>query len=163
MAVMARVWEYVETERVRDLRRRVRAAMETAPIEWACPQCLPAAEMDAPLPVRKARALALKLSLMPADLWDGQLLAGSMTLEAPHVHYEHGFPDYATFEEKATAAAEGLSIRSVFGPSCRFTRACCAVVYAASWPRPRPSGPPRPSRKGRFLESVAVALQGEMA
>ncbi len=164
MAVMARVWEYVETERVRDLRRRVREAMEVAPIQWACPPRLAEAEMDAPLPVRKARALALKLSLMPADLWDGQLLAGSMTLEAPHVHYEHGFPDYATFEEKATAAAEGLSIRSVFGHIVpdypRLLRLGLRGILAeAEAQRPAAAAP----EETAFLDSVAVALQGVMA
>jgi formate C-acetyltransferase len=71
--------------------------------------------LDEPLPVRKARATALKLSAMPPDLWEGQLLAGSMTLENPRLHAEWGFPDYVTDEEREQAARRGLSIHSVFG------------------------------------------------
>ena len=66
--------------------------------------------MSEPLGVRKARAMALKLSLMPADLWEGQLFAGAMSLESPRVHYEHGFPDYTTEEERARAAEKGLDL-----------------------------------------------------
>jgi formate C-acetyltransferase len=71
--------------------------------------------MSEPLPVRKAHALAVKLSRMPTDLWDEQLFAGSMTLEEPRLHAEWGFPQYCTQEEIAEAARAGLSIHSVFG------------------------------------------------
>jgi len=106
---------YPETPRVADLRRRVRAAMEEPPVAWDCPARIPAEQLAAPLIVRKARAVALKLAHMPPDLWDGQLIAGSMTLEAPRIHAEWGFPDYVTDAERDAAAAHGLSIRSVFG------------------------------------------------
>ena len=88
-------WIYPETARVADLRRRVRAAMEEPPVAWDCPERIDE-QMAEPLPVRKARAIALKLAHMPTDLWDGQLFAGSMTLEEPRVHAEWGFPDYVT-------------------------------------------------------------------
>jgi formate C-acetyltransferase len=71
--------------------------------------------MSEPLAVRKSRAIALKLSAMPSDLWDGQLFAGSMTLEEPRIHAEWGFPDYTTQAEREAAAKRGVSIWSVFG------------------------------------------------
>jgi formate C-acetyltransferase len=37
---------------------------------------------------------------MPTDLWTGQLLAGSMTLEKPRIHAEWGFPTYITDAER---------------------------------------------------------------
>jgi len=113
--VLACVTEREDTPRVADLRRRVRSAMEAPYSNWACPERIDDAHMGEPLPVRKARAIALKLSLMPTDLWDGQLFAGSMTLEQPRVHYERGFPDYTTAAERQAAAQRGLSMTSVFG------------------------------------------------
>ena len=104
----------VETERVQDLRRRVRETMEREPVRWACPERIDEAFMGEPLPVRKARAIALKLSRMPTEVWDGQLLAGSSTLESC-IHAEGGFPEYTTEAERLAAAAKGLSIRSCFG------------------------------------------------
>jgi formate C-acetyltransferase len=104
-----------DTERLLHLRRRVRAAMQVPPVAWDCPARLEECQMGAPLAVRKARAIALKLSRMPTDLWEGQLFAGSMTLETPRVHAEWGFPDYVTEQEREAAAERGLSIHSVFG------------------------------------------------
>lgn len=77
-----------DTERVVDLRRRVRAAMERPPVPWTCPARIDDRFLSEPLPVRKSRAIALKLSHMPADLWEGQVFAGSMTLETPRLHTE---------------------------------------------------------------------------
>ena len=99
---------YETTPRVADLRRRVRAAMDRPPVVWDCPLRIDPDHMDQPLAVRKARAIALKLSQMPTDLWDGQLLAGSMTLEEPRIHVERGFPDYLTPEERELARTRGL-------------------------------------------------------
>jgi len=99
-----------ETPRVADLRRRVRGAMERPPEVWQCPAAIDGAHLAEPLPVRKARAIALKLAHMPTDLWEGQLLAGSMTLEEPRVHAERGFPDYLTDAEKAEARRRGLPL-----------------------------------------------------
>lgn len=104
-----------DTVRVADLRQRVRDAMERPPQAWRCPERIDARYMCEPLAVRKARAIALKLSLMPCDLWDGQLLAGSITLEDPCLHMEWGFPDYLTEEEQSESKRLGISIRSVFG------------------------------------------------
>src|SRR5574340_1328200 len=104
----------VDTARVAGLRVRVRAAMERPPVSWPCPKAIDPARLSEPLPVRKALAEALKLSAMPAGLWEGQLFAGSMTLEEPRVHAEWGFPDYLTEAERARAKAEGLST-SCFG------------------------------------------------
>ena len=102
------VTEIADTPRVSDLRRRVRDAMEIPPVDWPCPDRLDARAMEGPIAVRKARAIALKLSRMPVDLWHGQLIAGSMTLEEQRVHAERGFPDYLTPGEHADAALRGL-------------------------------------------------------
>jgi len=115
MNTMVRYRERADTARVDDLRRRVRAAMEHPPVSWECPKRIDDGCMTEPLPVRKARAIALKLANMPADLWKGQLFAGSMTLEDPRVHAEWGFPDYVTDEEREAARQRGMSIGSVFG------------------------------------------------
>ena len=106
---------YPSTERVQDLRQRVRSAMEQPPVGWKCPARIDGKFMSEPIPIRKARAVALKLSQMPTDLWDGQLLAGSMTLENPRIHAEWGFPDYVTDDERNEASKKGVSIHSVFG------------------------------------------------
>ena len=104
-----------DTARVADLRRRVRDAMDVPPESWDGPTHIPAEQMSEPLQVRKARALALKLSHLPTELWQGQLFAGSITLERPRTHAEWGFPDYITDAERRAAEDRGLSIRSVFG------------------------------------------------
>jgi pyruvate-formate lyase len=104
-----------ETERVVDLRRRVRLAMEQPPVRWECPPRIHESHLGQPLAVRKAKAIALKLTHMPTNLWQGQLFAGSMTLETPRLHLEWAFPDYTTAAEQARAAENALSIRSVFG------------------------------------------------
>ncbi len=104
-----------DTKRVKDLRQRVRIAMEHPPVEWDCPARIADKHMSKPLPVRKALAIALKLKYMPADLWEGQLFAGSMTLEKPRIHAEKGFPDYTTKAEREEAQKHGLDIRSIFG------------------------------------------------
>ena len=96
------------TPRVDDLRRRVREAMEAPPVRWACPPRIDPLSADEPVAVRKARAIALKLEHMPADLWDGQLFAGSMTLEDPRLHAEWEFPEYITDAEREAGAARGL-------------------------------------------------------
>lgn len=108
-------WIFHDTPRVAALRQRVRTAMEQPAVKWECPAQIERRYMSEPLPVRKARAIALKLAHMPADLWEEQLFAGSMTLEEPRLHAESGFPQYTTDAERAEAAGRGLTIRSVFG------------------------------------------------
>ena len=110
-----KVYEYLDTERVKDLRRRVRDAMEQPPVGWDCPKQIDECYMSEPIAVRKARAIALKLSQMPTDLWDGQLLAGSMTLEHPRVHAERGFPNYTTEADREKAKRHGVSPHACFG------------------------------------------------
>jgi len=152
-----------DTPRVADLRRRVRDAMEAPPISWACPARIDERHMSEPLPVRQARALALKLSLMPTDLWAGQLFAGSLTLEQPKIHYERGFPDYSTAEERAAAAERGLSTGSVFGHIVPdyprlLAKGLSGILADAEAQRPLCQAPAEIA----FLDSVAVALQGVM-
>ena len=106
------IFERPDTERVAGLRRRVRDAMEQPPETWTCPARIDDRFMNEPLPVRKARAITLKLRRMPTDLWDGQLFAGSMTMERPRLHAERGFPDYATDEEREEAAQKVAAARS---------------------------------------------------
>ncbi len=115
MTIVTQIQERTDTPRVLDLRRRVRQAMEAPPIPWNCPARISNCFRPEPLAVRKAQAIALKLKHMPTDLWTGQLLAGSMTLEEPRVHAERGFPDYTTGAERRAASRQGLSIHSVFG------------------------------------------------
>ena len=109
------IQELMDTPRVMDLRQRVRTAMEQSPIIWDCPEKIDERSMAEPLAVRKARAIALKLASMPAELWDGQLFAGSMTLEEPRLHAEKGFPEYTSEAEREDAAERELSVHSVFG------------------------------------------------
>jgi formate C-acetyltransferase len=104
---------FVDTERVARLRQRVRAAMKRPAEAWHCPERID--DLSEPLAVRKARAIALKLTHMPAALWNEQLFAGSMTLERPRLHAERGFPAYTTPAELEAAAERGVTPRSVFG------------------------------------------------
>ena len=168
MATMAAVvsaetvlpWSYADTLRVRDLRRRVRDAMEQPPQAWSCPANIDPVHMSEPLAVRKARALALKLSLMPDELWEGQLFAGSMTLESPRVHYERGFPDYVTEEERARADAEGLSIRSVFGHIVPdYPRLLCKGLRGIRADARAQRANAQNPEELAFLDSVELALQ----
>ncbi len=104
------LFDLPDTSRIENLRRRVREAMKKEPVVWECPKHIGDSYMSESVPVRKARAIALKLSHMPTDLWAGQLFAGSMTLEHPRLHCEKGFPDYLTENEWADAKAKGLGI-----------------------------------------------------
>ncbi len=153
-----------DTPRVTDLRQRVRDAMEIAPVQWTCPALIDDTRMAEPLPVRKALAVTLKLAHMPTDLWRGQLFAGSMTLEEPRLHAEWGFPDYTTDEERARAAARGLSIHSVFGhivpnyPSL-LSKGLRGIRAEAETALIKVANPD----ESAFLCSVVVALDGVMA
>jgi pyruvate-formate lyase len=157
------VYEYLDTERAADLRCRVREVMEQALVKWDCPARIDDRYMSEPLAVRKARAIALKLSQMPTDLWDGQLIAGSMTLEHPRLHAEWGFPDYTTETERAEARQRGLSIHSIFGHIVpdyprllrKGLRGIIAEVEAQ-----RPDA--ETAEENAFLDSVVVAVEAVM-
>jgi formate C-acetyltransferase len=153
-----------DTARAAGLRARVRTAMEHPPLAWKCPARIPEEYMAEPLGVRKARAIALKLSCMQTDLWEGQLFAGSMTLEEPRLHMEYGFPDYVTDAERQQAALQGSSIYNVFGhivpdypallaQGLRGIRADAdtARVHAKA------------ASEQAFLDSVSVAIDGVIA
>ncbi len=113
--VISRIAGRLVPERVERLKRRVRDAMESPPVPWVCPARISETYAGEPLAVRKARAIALKLSRMPVDLWQDQFIAGSMTLEHPRLHAEKGLPAYAAEHEQREAEALGLSTKSVFG------------------------------------------------
>jgi len=151
------------TERVADLRVRVREAMKSPAVPWECPPRIAREHVSEPLQVRKARAIALKLSQMPTDLWDGQLFAGSMTLEAPKVHAERGFPEYATEEERARAAESGIGVRSVFGHIVPdyprlLHRGLRGILAEVEDERPGAASPDEEA----FLDAVRVAVQAVM-
>ncbi|MBM3497064.1 MAG: hypothetical protein FJX74_00175 [Armatimonadetes bacterium] len=149
-----------DTERVLDLRRRVRDAMEVPPVGWECPPRIDERFMCEPLIVRKARAVALKLSAIPTGLWEGQLIAGSMTLEMPRLHAEWGFPDYVTEGEREAAAERGLSIHSVFGhivpdyPKL-LAKGLRGIQAEAEGQRAQAESPDETA----FLDAVGIALQ----
>ena len=161
--IVAEPCTVVETARVADLRLRVRDAMERPPVKWECPPAIDATFMAEPLAVRKARAMALKLSLMPSDLWEGQLFAGSMTLEEPRLHVEWTFPNYVTETEEAQAAAKGLSIRSVFGHvvpdyPALLAKGLIGIRAGADAQRIHAQTPDEHA----FLDSVVVAVEAVM-
>ena len=153
-----------DTPRLADLRRRVRDAMEQPPVRWDCPPRIDERFMAEPLAVRKARAIALKLSAMPTDLWRGQLFAGSMTLEQPRLHAEWGFPDYTTDAEREAARQRGLSIHSVFGhvvpdyPTL-LAKGLRGIQADAEAQRPLAAS----AAETAFLDSVAIALDAVIA
>jgi pyruvate-formate lyase len=152
------------TERVIDLRRRVREAMKRPPVRWDCPERIDERFLDEPLPVRKARAIARKLAAMPTDPWRRQLLAGSMTLEEPRVHAEWGFPEYATDAERERAAELGLSVHSVFGHIVPDYPSLLAKGLAG--PRAEAEAQragARDESETAFLDSVVVALDAVTA
>ncbi len=158
-AMAAETAAIADSPRAADLRRRVREAMEAPPCAWACPKSIDSAWMSEPIPVRKARAIALKLSAMPTDLWDGQLFAGSMTLERPRIHAEKGFPDYTTEEERREAAKRGGGL-GCFGHIVpdypRLLRlGLSGILEQARAQRPKA----RDAEENAFLDSVEIALQ----
>ena len=153
-----------DTERARDLRDRVRTAMECPPVPWTCPARIDDRFMTEPLPVRKARAIALKLSHMPPDLWTGQLFAGSMTLEEPRLQAERFFPDYTTEAEREAAAERNVDIRSVFGHVVPdyprlLSRGLHGILADVDAQRSQAQTP----EEHAFLDSAAIAMEGVIA
>ncbi len=153
-----------DTSRVADLRARVRAAMDARPAAWGCPEQIGDDQMVAHLAVRKAHAISLKLAHMPTDLWRGQLLAGSMTLEEPRLHAEWGFPEYTTAQEREEAKAKGVSTRSVFGHVVPdyprlLSQGLHGIIARAEDERAMARG----ESEEAFLDSVVVACEGVMA
>jgi pyruvate-formate lyase len=156
---------FSDTPRVAALRQRVRAAMACPGKAWECPPRIDERQMRTlsgvlePLAVRKARAMALKLSRMPTDLWKGQLFAGSMTLERPRLHAEWGFPEYTTEAERAAAEERRLSPHSVFGhvvPDYPTLLAKGLRGIRADAEAQRPYA--RTPEEAAFLDSAVVAL-----
>ena len=152
-----------DTPRVIDLRRRVRAAMDVPPVAWDCPPRIDERRFGEPIAVRKARAIALKLSHMPADLWAGQLLAGSMTLECPRVHAEWGFPEYLTEAERDDARRRELPT-GCFGHIVPdyprlLAKGLRGIRDEADAQRPHA----RSDAETAFLDSAAIALDAVMA
>jgi len=152
-----------DTARVRDLRRRVREAMEVPPLRWACPERIDDRFLAEPVAVRKARAIALKLAHMPTDLWAGQLWAGSMTLAKPRLHAEWGFPQYLTEAERRTGQQRGLGT-GCFGhivPDYPGLLAKGLRGIRAEAEAQRPSA--RNEAEIAFLDSVTIALDAVTA
>ena len=153
-----------DTPRVSDLRQRVRDAMERPPVKFDCPARIDERFTSEPLAVRKARAISLKLSVMPTDLWDGQLIAGSMTLENPRVHAERGFPKYITDAEEQAAEKIGLSMWYVFGhivPNYGKLLAKGLAGIRAEAEAKRVNA--KDAEEQAFLDSVIISLDAVMA
>ena len=151
-----------DAPRVVRLRLRVRAAMAVEPITWTCPARIDAVHADKPLAVRKALAIALKLSRMPADLWDEQLLAGSMTLEEPRLHAEWSLPDYLTDAEHAAGRKRGLDT-SCFGHIVPdYPRLLAEGLEGIRAEADAQRAGARTATETAFLESVTVALDAAM-
>jgi len=152
-----------EAPRVADLRRRVRSAMAQPPAKWDGPKRIDEADMARPIAVRKALAIALKLSAMPTDLWDGQLFAGSMTLESPRVHAERQFPEYTTDAERAEGARHGYGI-GCFGHIVPdyprlLAKGLSGIRAEAEAQRPNATD----AQEMAFLDSAVIALDAVMA
>jgi len=100
---------------------------------------------------------------MPTDLWDGQLFAGSMTLEHPRVHAERGFPDYTTDAEREEASKRGVSIHSIFGhivpdyPKL-LSKGLIGIRAEAEAQRPQAQN----DEENAFLDSVIIAVDAVM-
>ena len=157
---MSNILETMDTNRVLDLRTRVRDAMDIDPVYWTGSNAIEETHMSAPIAVRKARAVALKLSEMPVDLWDGQLIAGSMTLEKPRLHAEKWFPEYLTNAELEDAKSKGLGT-GCFGHIVPdyprlLKRGLSGIRQDAECARNDAEN----EEEAAFLESVTIAIDG---
>ncbi|MBT3275914.1 MAG: hypothetical protein HN368_22385 [Spirochaetales bacterium] len=157
---MKSVLDIKDTRRVENLRSRVRQAMYLTAETWACPEVIKPLDAQTPIAVRKAKALALKVSRMPTQLWDGQLFAGSLTLEEPRLHAEGGFPEYLTPEESKEAEKQGLGT-GCFGHivpdyPLLLSTGLSGIIDQAEKARLTCGDP----EQIVFFESVEIALQG---
>jgi formate C-acetyltransferase len=107
----------VRTLRAARIHARVMKEMMEGRRFWQCPPMEFAEEfVSQPLIVRKARALEKVLTEMPIAIREEELFAGTMVIPGdPPMKVGGSFPNYATEEERAAAAKQGLSIHSVFG------------------------------------------------
>ncbi|MFC1715697.1 pyruvate formate lyase family protein [Candidatus Poribacteria bacterium] len=161
--IVVKEYEYTDTERAQDLRQRVRDAMEQPPVGWNCPKHIDEAYMSEPVAVRKARAIALKLSHMPTDLWDDQLFAGSMTLENPRVHAERGFPGYTTEADRENAKKHGVSATGCFGHIVPdYPRLLTKGLLGVRAHAEAQKTGAQTDRENAFLDSVIIAVDGVM-
>jgi formate C-acetyltransferase len=146
--------------RANDLTARVRDAMDQPRADVPCPQCLPPQLMTLPVPVRKAHAVALKLAAVPAELWRGQLLAGSMAFEDPRRAVHRGLPRYLTEDELCSGRSRGLST-DCFGhivPNYdrMLRRGLRGIIEDANAQRPLAAT----DAQRDFLDSVRIAIEG---
>jgi len=160
--ISVQVYKHTETERIANLRQRVRDAMEQPPVKWDCPKRIGDQYMSEAIPVRKARAIALKLSKMPTDLWNGQLMAGSMTLEDPRVHAEWSFPRYISEEERDEARKRGAST-GVFGHIVPdYPRLLTRGLLEIRSDTEAQLSNAQTTEERAFLDSVIIAVDGVM-
>ncbi|MBE3102240.1 MAG: hypothetical protein IMZ47_08240, partial [Firmicutes bacterium] len=68
-----------------------------------------------PLIVRKALAIKRKLETVPVDIWEGQLIPGSIAFYKKGLMVSSQLPEYAAAEELTEAAKYGLSVGSIVG------------------------------------------------
>ena len=108
-------------------------------------------------------SIALRSTIVPAELWEGQLFAGSMTLENPRIHAEWGFPNYITEDEKDEARKKGVSIGSVFGHIVPdYPKLLNVGLRGILKEVEVQQGNIQNDDEKAFLDSVTVALEGVM-
>ena len=157
---MKEIGQIRPTDRVKELRERVRAAMYREAVMWQCPERVDDAVMAEPVAVRKARAIALKLSAMPTDLWEDQLFAGSLTLEEPRLHAERPFPEYLTEAELVDAKERGLSTGCFGHIVPDYPALLSEGLVAIRENAARENAAARSLDEQAFLESVIIAIDG---
>ncbi|NLF30942.1 MAG: hypothetical protein GX591_08660 [Planctomycetes bacterium] len=152
-----------DAPRVVDLRRRMREAMKHPPVPAARPARLDPFEEGEPICVRKARAIALKLRTMPLGLWDGQLLAGSLTFESPRVHIDGALPNWLGDAELAEGRRRDLPT-TCFGHIVPDYPTLLEIGLAGLRGRAEVRRhAAADAGEAAFLDSVIIALDGAMA
>jgi formate C-acetyltransferase len=130
---------------------------------WECPKRIDERYFAEPIPIRKARAIELKLSAMPTDLWGGQLFAGSMTLEEPRVHAERGFPEYTTKQEREDGAKIGANTGCFGHIVPDYPRLLAKGLGGIRADAEARRAFARTPEEHAFLDSVAIALDAVMS